>query len=210
PSRVPAPQPGGGERVVGEQEVLDRVLLAAEAPCAMGCGQRVGPVLVRAAGRRGVLGRQRVRRGGEGREVHGASGSGWVDDRSILRAPHGSSPADPRPQRGDRHGLEASRIPTVVPIPRQGVAGEGASEMPGIDYDCAGCGHRHEGADGTVANPWPLIEFTRPEAYLRLSPREQLMRARSTDELCLIENGGSIDCYLTGYLSLPVRGEAAM
>ncbi|MGO1227794.1 DUF2199 domain-containing protein [Brachybacterium sp. AOP42-C2-15] len=82
--------------------------------------------------------------------------------------------------------------------------------MPGIDYDCAGCGHRHEGADGTVANPWPLIEFTRPEAYLRLSPREQLMRARSTDELCLIENGGSIDCYLTGYLSLPVRGEAAM
>lgn len=82
--------------------------------------------------------------------------------------------------------------------------------MPGIDYDCAGCGHRHEGADGTMANPWPLIEFTRPEAYLRLSPWEQLTRTRSTDELCLIANGGSIDCYLTGYLSLPVRGEAAM
>ena len=53
--------------------------------------------------------------------------------------------------------------------------------MPGIDYDCAGCGHRHEGADGTVANPWPLIEFTRPEVYLRMDPWEQLTRTRSTD-----------------------------
>lgn len=82
--------------------------------------------------------------------------------------------------------------------------------MPDIDYDCAGCGHRHEGADGTVANPWPLIEFTRPEAYLRMTPWEQLTRTRSTEELCLIENGGAVDCYLTGYLSLPVLGEAAL
>ncbi|WP_299303741.1 DUF2199 domain-containing protein [uncultured Brachybacterium sp.] len=82
--------------------------------------------------------------------------------------------------------------------------------MPGIDYDCAGCGHRHEGADGTVANPWPLIEFTRPEVYLRMDSWEQLTRTRSTDELCLIDNGRSVDCYLTGYLSLPVLEEAAM
>ncbi|GAA4526277.1 DUF2199 domain-containing protein [Brachybacterium paraconglomeratum] len=82
--------------------------------------------------------------------------------------------------------------------------------MPGIDYDCAGCGQRHEGADGTVANPWPLLEFTRPEAYLQMDPWELVLHARSTDELCLIENGDSVDCYLTGYLSLPVLGEAAM
>lgn len=79
--------------------------------------------------------------------------------------------------------------------------------MTGIDYDCAGCGRRHQGADGTEANPWPLIEYARPEAFLRMSPWEQLMRTRSTDELCLIDNGRTVDCYLTGYLSLPVLGE---
>ena len=81
--------------------------------------------------------------------------------------------------------------------------------MTGIDYDCAGCGRRHEGADGTEANPWPLIEFGRPEAFLRMSAWEQLIRTRSTDELCLIDNGRSVDCYLTGYLSHPVMGEEA-
>ncbi|WP_394214193.1 DUF2199 domain-containing protein [Brachybacterium vulturis] len=78
--------------------------------------------------------------------------------------------------------------------------------MPGIDYDCAGCGRRHTGADGTEDNPWPLIEFGRPAAFLRMSPWEQLMRTRSTDELCLIDNGRSVDCFLTGFLSLAVHG----
>src|SRR5699024_8186977 len=40
--------------------------------------------------------------------------------------------------------------------------GGGALEMTGIDYDCAGCGRRHEGTDGSEANPWPVIEFVRP------------------------------------------------
>lgn len=80
-------------------------------------------------------------------------------------------------------------------------------EMTGIDYDCAGCGRRHEGTDGTEANPWPLIEYARPEVFLRMSPWEQLMRTRSTDELCLIDNGRSVDCYLTGYLTVPILGE---
>lgn len=79
--------------------------------------------------------------------------------------------------------------------------------MPGIDYDCAGCGRRHEGTDGTEASPWPLIEYVRPEAFLRMSSWEQLTRTRSTDELCLIDNGRSVDFYLAGYLSLPVLGE---
>lgn len=82
--------------------------------------------------------------------------------------------------------------------------------MTGIDYDCAGCGRRHEGADGTEANPWPVIEYARPEVMLRMSPWERLTRTRSTDELCLIDNGRSVDCYLTGYLALPVEGEEAM
>lgn len=79
--------------------------------------------------------------------------------------------------------------------------------MAGIDYDCGGCGRRHEGTDGSEANPWPLIEFIRPEAFLRMSSWDQLLRSRSTDELCLIDNGRTVDCYLTGYLSLPVAGE---
>ncbi|HLQ80395.1 MAG TPA: DUF2199 domain-containing protein [Brachybacterium sp.] len=82
--------------------------------------------------------------------------------------------------------------------------------MTGIDYDCAGCGRRHEGTDGSEANPWPVIEFVRPEAMLRMSPWEQLTRTRSTDELCLIDNGRSVDCFLAGYLSLPVEGEDAL
>lgn len=82
--------------------------------------------------------------------------------------------------------------------------------MTDIDYDCAGCGRRHEGADGTAANPWPLLEFDRPEAFLRMSPWEQLMRTRSTEELCLIDNGRTVDCYLTGFLSLPIVGEQAL
>lgn len=79
--------------------------------------------------------------------------------------------------------------------------------MTGIDYDCAGCGCRHEGADGSEANPWPLLDFPRPEALLAMGPWEQLTRSRSTEELCLIDNGRSVDCYLRGFLSLPVRGE---
>lgn len=82
--------------------------------------------------------------------------------------------------------------------------------MTGIDFDCAGCGRRHEGTDGTEENPWPLIEYVRPEAFLRMSTWEQLTRTRSTDELCLIDNGRSVDCYLTGYLTLPVRGEESL
>lgn len=79
--------------------------------------------------------------------------------------------------------------------------------MTGIDYDCAGCGRRHVGTDGTEANPWPVIEYSRPEVFLRMSAWEQLLRTRSTDELCLIDNGRSVDCFLTGYLALPVEGE---
>lgn len=79
--------------------------------------------------------------------------------------------------------------------------------MPSIDYDCAGCGHRHEGTDGSESNPWPVIDFLRPEAYLRMTFWERMMRTRSTDELCLIDNGRGVDCYLSGYLSLPVHGE---
>lgn len=79
--------------------------------------------------------------------------------------------------------------------------------MTGIDYDCAGCGCRHEGTDGSEANPWPLLDFPRPEALLAMGPWEQLTRSRSTEELCLIDNGRSVDCYLRGFLSLPVRGE---
>lgn len=83
-------------------------------------------------------------------------------------------------------------------------------EMTGIDFDCVGCGRRHEGTDGTEQRPWPLIEFEGPEAYLRMSPWERLFRSRSTEELCLIDNGRSVDCYLSGFLSLPVRGEQAL
>lgn len=83
-------------------------------------------------------------------------------------------------------------------------------EMTGIDFYCEGCGCRHEGADGSEQNPWPLIEYDRPEAYLRMSPWERLFRTRSTDELCLIDNGRTVDCYLTGDLSLPVQGEEAL
>lgn len=82
--------------------------------------------------------------------------------------------------------------------------------MIGIDFDCEGCGRRHEGSDGTEANPWPLIDFPRPDAFARMPPWEQLTRTRSTDELCLIDNGRSVDCYLTGYLSLPVQEEEAL
>lgn len=83
-------------------------------------------------------------------------------------------------------------------------------ELTGIDFYCEGCGRRHEGTDGSEHNPWPLIEYLRPEAYLRMSPWERLFRTRSTDWLCLIDNGRSVDCYLTGYLSLPVQGEEAL
>ncbi|NMA77459.1 MAG: DUF2199 domain-containing protein [Actinomycetales bacterium] len=82
--------------------------------------------------------------------------------------------------------------------------------MSDLDYDCAGCGRRHGGGDGTEADPWPLIDFPQPEALLRMNPWEQLMRSRSTEELCLIDNGTSVDCYLRGFLSLPVRGEEAL
>lgn len=81
--------------------------------------------------------------------------------------------------------------------------------MRGIDYDCDGCGRRHEGTDGTEDNPWPVIDLARPEAYLRMDPWEQLTRVRSTEELCLIDNGGSVDCFLKGFLSLPVHGDGA-
>ncbi|MGP9539659.1 DUF2199 domain-containing protein [Brachybacterium sp. AOP43-C2-M15] len=81
--------------------------------------------------------------------------------------------------------------------------------MTGIDYDCEGCGRRHEGADGTEANPWPLLEFDGPEAYLRMNPWERVFRARATEEMCLIDNGDTVDCYVTGVLSLPVRDEEA-
>lgn len=81
--------------------------------------------------------------------------------------------------------------------------------MTGIDYDCAGCGVRHEGADGSEARPWPLIEFTGPEALLRMTPWERLLHSRSTAELCLIDNGTTVDCYLSGFLAIPVRGEEA-
>lgn len=79
--------------------------------------------------------------------------------------------------------------------------------MAGIDYDCAGCGRRHEGADGTEANPWPVVDFPRPEALLRMGAWERLLRTRSSEELCLIDNGSSVDCYLRALLTLPVRAE---
>ena len=82
--------------------------------------------------------------------------------------------------------------------------------MPDIDYDCTSCGRRHDGGDGTEANPWPLIDFARPEALLQMNRWEQLTRSRSTEELCLIDNGSSVDCFLRGFLSLPVQGEEAL
>lgn len=82
--------------------------------------------------------------------------------------------------------------------------------MSGIDYDCAGCGERHRGADGTEEKPWPLIDLVHPEPVLRMNRWERLTRVRATEEACLLDNGSTVDCYVRGFLSLPVAGEEAL
>ncbi|WP_087485432.1 DUF2199 domain-containing protein [Brachybacterium massiliense] len=82
--------------------------------------------------------------------------------------------------------------------------------MSGIDYDCAGCGERHRGADGTEDNPWPLIDLLHPEPVLQMNRWERLTRVRSTGEVCLLDNGSEVECYVRGFLSLPVKGEEAL
>lgn len=77
----------------------------------------------------------------------------------------------------------------------------------GIDYDCASCGVRHLGADGTEENPWPLIDFVHPEPVLRMNRRQRRFRVRSTEELCLMDTGSEVDCFVRGILWIPVQGE---
>lgn len=79
--------------------------------------------------------------------------------------------------------------------------------MSGIDYDCAGCGVRHEGADGTDEHPYPIIEAPRPDAYLRMAPRDRLLRASSSDTVCTILTDEGTQCFVAGFLVIPVEGE---
>src|SRR5699024_6205977 len=79
PARMPAAQPCRGEGVIGEQEVLDRMLLATGSALAVRGGEGVGALLVRATGRGGLGGGEHAHRCGEGRHAHGAS---WCAGRT--------------------------------------------------------------------------------------------------------------------------------
>lgn len=79
--------------------------------------------------------------------------------------------------------------------------------MAGIDFDCAYCGEHHHGTDGSAASPWPALGFHRPDPYLELDTHARRFHARTTDDLCLIERGEGIDCFLRAILSLPITGE---